>query len=440
MLKKILSVMMSAVLLLSVGACGSADTPAEPADHGTSSDASAPESEEPKEPITLTLWSQWPSDSDGMKKPLDNVIAAWNEANPNVQIEVDTINTESYKQKIKIASSSNELPDIFFSWGAGFAKPFVEAGRVLELTPYIDDTIKNSILPGTLENYTYDGKVYGLPSYMWLGVLYCNQKLFDDNGVKVPDTYDELLTAVEKFKSVGLTPIECGEKELWTGIQWQNAFALRTAGMEECVKALSKETSFDTPEFAQSGQLLADLVSAGAFSDAVMGREEAEAEANFAQEKAAMILMGDWAATTFMAEDSLARDHITVKNVPSVSGGKDPDVFLGGAIDTFMVSAQTEHPEESVAALKYICENLCRESYLAGASLPAWKLDVDMSEIDPLTRQITELSQTASGFMLAWDTFLEGEDADIHLSAVANLFGGKSNGEDFAKAMDKISD
>ena len=117
MLKKILSVIMSATLMLSVGACGSAATPAEPAAPGTSSETDAPESEEPQKPITLTLWSQWPSDSDGMKKPLDNVIAAWNEENPNVQIEVDTINTESYKQKIKIASSSNELPDIFFSWG-----------------------------------------------------------------------------------------------------------------------------------------------------------------------------------------------------------------------------------------------------------------------------------------------------------------------------------
>lgn len=397
-------------------------------------------SEEPKdEQITLTLWSQWSSDADGMKQPLDVVLENFQQEHPNIKVEMDTINTEAYKQKVKVASAADELPDIFFSWGAGFAQPFVEAGKVMELTPYVDDEIKSKLLAGTLDNFTYDNKIYALPSYMWLGVLYCNQELFEQNNVKLPETYDDLLAAVKAFNDADITPIAVGEKELWPGIQWQNALAMRTAGIDACVKALSKETSFNAPEFVESGDKLAELVAAGAFSPGCMGVEELEAEADFANGKAAMLYMGDWAAASFIQDGVPVNGKVVAMNFPSLPDGKDSTACLGGAIDTFMISAGTEHPDEAVMLLTYICENLGREGYLSGACLPAWKVDVPADAVNPLTQQIVELSNQATGFMLAWDTFLEGADADTHLNAVADLFGGKSDGAAFVKAMDSIN-
>lgn len=389
--------------------------------------------------VTLTLWSQWSSDADGMKKPLDTVLANYEKENPNIKIEMDVINTEAYKQKVKVASAADELPDVFFSWGAGFAKPFVDAGKVLDLTPYVDDGTKERMLPGTLNSFTYDGKIYGLPSYIGLTVLYCNQELFDKYKAPMPETYEDLLEDVRIFREAGITPISVGEKELWPGIMLQNALALRTAGIDACMDALEKKTTFDTPEFIESGDKLAELVKAGAFSEGCMGVEELEAEADFANEKAAMILMGDWAAATFEQEDAPVKGKVTILNFPSLENEKDPGAFMGGAIDTFMISAGTEHPDESVALLKYLCENLGKEGYKNGASLPAWTGEVEADQINPLTKRIAELSQEATGMMLAWDTILEGADADTHLNAVAELFGGKSDGKAFVEAMDSIN-
>ena len=399
----------------------------------------APSGMSSAEQITLTLWSQWSSDADGMKAPLDAVLAEFQHENPNIKVEIETINTEAYKQKVKVASAADELPDVFFSWGAGFAKPFVEAGKVLDLTSYVDNSVREKLLAGTLDNFTYGGKIYALPSYMWLGVLYCNKDLFEKNDIKLPDTYDDLLAAVEAFNNLGITPVAVGEKELWPGIQWQNALAMRTAGVDACVKALSKETSFDTPEFIASGNKLAELVAAGAFSPGCMGVEELEAEADFANERAAMLYMGDWAAATFIQENAPVRGKVVAMNFPALTDGKDPNAFLGGSIDTFMISANTKHPQEAYQLLVYLSENLGREGYLAGACLPAWKVEVPADSINPLTQQIVGLSQNATGFMLAWDTFLEGADADTHLNAVAELFGGKSDGSAFAKAMESIN-
>lgn len=434
-LKKGLALLLVLALAIGISACTATSEP--PSADQTPSPPLASQSAE--DPITLTLWSQWSSDADGMKAPLDTVLADFQREHPNIKVEMDTINTEAYKQKVKVASAADELPDVFFSWGAGFAKPFVEAGKVLDLTSYVDNGVKEKLLAGTLDNFTYGDKIYALPSYMWLGVLYCNKDLFEKNNIKLPDTYDDLLVAVEAFNKLGITPVAVGEKELWPGIQWQNALAMRTAGVDACVKALSKEASFDTPEFAASGNKLTELVKAGAFSPGCMGVEELEAEADFANERAAMLYMGDWAAATFIQDNAPVSGKVVAMNFPSLADGKDPNAFLGGAIDTFMISANTEHPQEAYQLLAYLSENLGREGYLSGACLPAWKVEVPPDSINPLTQQIVELSQNATGFMLAWDTFLEGADADTHLNAVAELFGGKSDGAAFAKAMESIN-
>ena len=146
----------------------------------------------------------------------------------------------------------NEAPDIFFSWGAGFSKPFVKADNVLALDDYISDGTKEKIAAGTLDNFIFDGKIYGLPMYTWSGILYCNKELFDANDVKIPDTYDELLKAVNTFNEKDIIPITCGEKERWPGMFFQNILAIRTAGVKLSNQALNKEASFDQPQFVES--------------------------------------------------------------------------------------------------------------------------------------------------------------------------------------------
>jgi len=71
----------------------------------------------------------------------------------------------------------NELPDLFYTWGAGFAKPFVESGKVLPIDKYINDGTKDKLLPNTLENFTYNGKIYSLPTFVTAGIFYCNKEL-----------------------------------------------------------------------------------------------------------------------------------------------------------------------------------------------------------------------------------------------------------------------
>lgn len=394
----------------------------------------------PEKKITLKLWHIWAADSETQKKPFEKLIEEYQKENPNIKLEVEAYDNETYKTKIKTAIAVNEAPDIFFSWGAGFSKPFVKANSVLALDDYINDGTKDKISTGTLDNFIFDGKTYGLPMYTWAAILYCNKELFDNNGIKIPETYDELLQAVDAFKAKNIIPLTCGEKERWPGMFYQNILAIRTAGVKLCNQALNKEASFDQPQFVESAAKLDELVKAGAFDKNVMALTKDEVEASFRQGKVAMYYMGNWAAGQWDADDSLIKGKVVCKNFPSLEGANgDQQAFLGGSIETFMVSNNSNYKDEAVKVVKYISENMSNQAAIAGYGLPAWKGEVDKEKLSPTSAQVFDLVKSSTGYVLAWDTFLEGADADTHKNLVAEIFAGKRTPQDFAKEMQKLN-
>lgn len=391
--------------------------------------------------VALKLWYIWATDSESNKKPFEKALNDWNTENPGVRIVGEATENETYKTKIRTAIAVNEAPDIFYSWGAGFARPFVDAGKVLDLSDYLNDGTLARLVPGSLDNFTYNGRIYGLPIYMIAGVFYCNRELFARCGVKIPETFDELLEAVKGFKENGVIPMTVGEKDGWPGIFYQNILAIRTAGTKLCNEALNKQAPFNLPAFTESAARLKELIDAGAFDSRCMDLTRDESEADFKNGRVAMYYNGSWFAGSLDDRGCPVYGKIIVKNFPViVNANGDPNGFLGGAIDTFMVSSGTRHREAAVTALKSISENFCRESYLSGAGLPAWRLDGDDARISPLAADISELLKRSSGLVLAWDTLLEAPEAQRHINLVADIFAGRITPEEFAVRMQKLNE
>lgn len=393
-----------------------------------------------EEVITLELWQIWATDADPNKKPMEKVLKSWNDSNENIQIKADPIASESYKTKIKTAIAANEAPDIFFTWGAGFSKPFVDSGKVLPLNDYLNDGIKDRLITGTLDTLTYDGKVYGLPFSVAVGTFYCNEELFKKHGLKMPETYDELLEVCKAFREKGITPFTVGEKDRWPGMFYYDVLAMRQGGAKLANNALAGKERFDDPAFVEAANKLSQLVQIEAFNKGAVGLSRDEAEIPFFQGEIPMYYNGSWVASSIEREGSPVKGKVIAKKFPIIKDGQgNENEFLGGVTDTFMINASTEHKDEAVAALKYISENLSRELYLAGI-LPAWKLEVDESEINPLTRQIKNMVNDATAFMPAWDVFLTGADADTHKDLVQEIFTGTITPEEFGEKMQQINE
>ena len=390
-----------------------------------------------KEPVELTFWHIWGAETDASYAAVKKVIEDFEKEYPHIKIKQDTTENEAYKTKIKAAAAANELPDLFSTWGGGFSKPFIDSGRVLSIDEYLDDEIKGRMVNGALTNVTYDGKVYGLTFGLSCGALFCNKELFDQHNLKIPETYDELVEVVKAFKAKGITPMAVSGKDIWTIAMYFDAMALKAAGSEKVTKTLTKQGSFKDPEFLNAAKKFAELVELGAFPEGAAGLSKDESDIPFLEGKIPMLFNGSWTAGTVQNRDeSKIKDKVVVAGFPVFADGKGgKNDFTGGAVDSIMVNANTKHKEEAVLFLKYFCENMARETYLAGAYLPAWKVEVDESNINPVTVDLAKLTREATGFTLWWDTLLEGEDTQLYLNSLQELFLGSITPEEF---IDKL--
>ena len=80
-----------------------------------------------------------------------------------VTVNIDFYENEQYKTKLTTLMASNAVPDIFFTWELSYLQPFVEGGKVADITSYLEEDAdwKNSFSDGTLDLLSYDGKNYG---------------------------------------------------------------------------------------------------------------------------------------------------------------------------------------------------------------------------------------------------------------------------------------
>lgn len=423
---------------------GSGDTGNGNEGNGNAADGNSEDSGAGEEPVTITLWSQFsdPNSTDGNYVAFYNALESIKEDMPNVTVVHEGTESESYKVKLKTAMAGNELPDVFFNWGAGTMKPYVDAGLVLPLDEYMTDDIRGRILGGTLDNFVFDGQTYGYPYSVAVASLYVNTELFEQNNVKIPETYDEFLAAVEAFKAAGITPISLGEKDLWPGLMIYGIHAIRMAGAVEFNKALNGTASYDTPELVEAAKLVQELAAKGGFGDSAMGTSEDDAVAAFKQGRAAMMFMGSWLNGDCEADDAAVKGKINVIKFPVIATGKgSADEFHGGSGETFLVSSSTEHPAEAAAVAQYICEKMSKDQYLAGSGMPAWEADMgDVSNVNRLSQEIAGLTGDATGYVYWLDSLTGGSKADTIMNEIAKLIDGSVTPEDFCKNLQALNE
>lgn len=437
LISKIGTVMLAGVMTASFTACSSSapasqqaasSTPASSAADAPASTASTASTEK----VTLTFWNNYTNDT---QHTMADTIKKWNTDHPDIQIDASATENNAYKMKIKTAIAANDAPDIIYTWAGGFTQPFVDAGKILPLDDYLNDGTKDKLLDGALTNITYNGKVYGLTYNQQAGALYVNNDLFKQNNVKVPTTFEELLSAVKTFKSKGMVPMGVGEKDEWPGMWYYDMIALREAGAQTSLDALNKKASYNQDSFVNAAKKLEDLVDAGAFAPGALSVTRDEAVAQFTQGKVPMYFGGNFDAQVI--DDSL-KGKVSAVKFPSISGGKGVNTeYLGGGADALCISANTKYKDQAVQAVKFLASSFSTSMYVTGGGLPEWKYDtVDQSKIDPLSKQIMDDIVTGStGSVPAWDLYLLGNDAQTHLDLVQSLFGKQITPQQFGEQM-----
>ncbi|MCI6581809.1 MAG: extracellular solute-binding protein [Oscillospiraceae bacterium] len=421
-IKKIISGIAAAAMMAgAVTGCGSKST-------------EAGSNEGSKDATTLTLWSI-ATESDSFHDAYVNAIKDFEASHEGVKIIHETFENESYKTKIKSAVAANELPDVFYTWAGGFSQAFVDSGKVLQLDSYYDK-YKDELSEAALTNITYDGKLYGSTIVTPVSVMWYNAKIFKENNLETPETWDEFVDVCKTLRAANIDPIATSAKDKWVLAMLHDGLTLKSVGADKLQKTLLKQGgSYSDPDFLVSAQKIKELADINAFINGAAGLSNDEASAEFYSGKAAMYFTGSWMGGSIMTDAPNPKDF-SVAPIPVVnsSNAKLTD-FMGGGADSLMVASSTKNADLSAELAFEITKGVSKYAYLSGAGIPAWKVTYDDSEVPELTKKVAEYANGATSFTLWFDTLLESEDAGEYLALLQKLYLGSITPEDFQKEM-----
>jgi len=382
----------------------------------------------------LTMWTI-ATENDAFNTPFVKAIEDYEAAYPNIKIEMESFENQAYKTKIKAAVASNELPDIFFTWGGGFSKSFVESGKVLPLTEYYEH-YEEELSEAAVSYATYDGILYGTTYVAPVSMLFYNQTIFKEQGLQPPKTWEELIQVCEILKDKGITPIALSAKDTWGLAMIHDVLALKSAGHEKVQKALTKDGQrYSTPEFLVAANKLGTLIDMEVFNGRAAELSNDEAQTTFIEGKAAMYIMGSWTGGVISTDAENLADFDVVP-VPVISERAAETDFMGGAVDTLMVNAKTKDKDIAANAAFEIAKSVSKYAFLEGAGIAAWTTNYDTSDVNPLSSKIANYTKGATSFTLWFDTLMEAEDAAEYLRLLQEFYAGDIDAEGFVISMD----
>lgn len=423
---------MASALAVSLAACAGGESTGGGDSETTGSEKEGGSSES----IELSISHIMVNESDSQVKAWNKALEEYKETHPDITIKEDKADNDAYKTKLKTTLAAGSAPDVFYSWGGGFSQSFVDAGIVENLDSYVDSGVidMDQMMPNICNNFYYDGSLYGLPLDSFIGVLMCNQELFDQYGLEIPETMDELYQVSQVFLDNGITPLALGEKDKWPGLFPFGILSLRYGGVEANTTLLNGEGNFDQDFVVKSAKELENMVQTGVFSESAVALTNDEAKNEFFEGRAAMFYNGSWGVADLDVNSSLA-GKLTVTNWPSVEGGaEEQNTYIGGASATVMVSANSKHKEEAVDFALFMSQKFSEYGYESGAHLPTWKYEGD-AELPDMQLHLADLMNNADGFCLAWDTLLDAETADVHSNTLQGIYAKTTTAEDYIKAM-----
>ena len=155
-------------------------------------------------------------------------------------------------------------PTIFWTWGGGPLKQYIDAGDVQSLAAHY----ASSFRPPSLGAVTFDSKLYGVPIEGTQPVyFFYNKDVFRKAGLsRFPSTWSSLLADVHTLKAKGYTPISLAEGDQWPGLMYLEYLTDRIGG-PGAFDAIEqgKAGAWSSPAVIQALTDIQQLVKAGAF-------------------------------------------------------------------------------------------------------------------------------------------------------------------------------
>ncbi|MCZ4302460.1 extracellular solute-binding protein [Microbacterium oxydans] len=369
----------------------------------------------------------------------EQTVADFEEANPGVTIDIQSIQNEDLDGKLQTALNSGDAPDIFLQRGGGKMAAMVKAGQLKDLTDSITGAAAEEISDAAYSASSLDGKIYALPVAVLPGGLFYSQDLFDEAGIAAnPTTLDELEAATEKLKSAGIDPVALGAKDAWPAAHWYYWLALRECSSDTLAQA-ADEMNFDDDCWVRAGEDLQAFAATEPFNSGFLTTTAQQGAASsaglIANHTAAMELMGAWNPGVIgsLTPDQKPLPDLSWFPFPEVEGGEGEPGSMMGGVDGY--SCSVDAPDACVDFLNYLGTSEVQTAYYKAFNAPPVNTVAQEAVTEPYLQAILE-AYNAAPYATQWLDTVYGQNVGNALNvAVVNMLAGQGTPEDIVKAV-----
>jgi raffinose/stachyose/melibiose transport system substrate-binding protein len=298
-----------------------------------------------QERTELEVWS-WQLDS---ADAYERVFAIYEAANPEIDVVFRGFPDSDYPTVLRSGLSGDQGPDLVFLHPYGSVAPYSRAGQLVPITPETVPELAN-FSPESLAAAQLDGQTWGVPfAQVFLQVFY-DKALLESLGVAPPTRASEVEPFLEAILAKGVTPFAVSGIAGAMPVFYFDILTGSTYGGREFLEAaVAGEESFASPPMVAAFELYDRYEKY--FPRFVSGVTVDDAGTLFLSGQAAMFPTGSW-ELEFLRRETPEVDY-GVFTFPQDGAGGPPPVY-GYEDGSIALSANSEHPEEALALLRWM--------------------------------------------------------------------------------------
>ncbi|OAZ41714.1 hypothetical protein A9Z40_16020 [Microbacterium arborescens] len=325
--------------------------------------------------LSFLMWG----DGGDNQKAYEKVIAAFEEANPDVTVNAEFVNTNDYDNVLKTRLSGGAGPDVY-GFDPKNLTDFIQDGFAADLssTDFLGRLNEAAALEATRDS---GGEgAYSVPiSQSGNGIIY-NAALFEQAGIdEVPQTYTELKDAAQKLSDAGIVPFAMSAQDSW----WPQFIAYYA--MAEHVfpdkpdiieELLAGETTFaETPGYESALDVVEELVPY--YMPDPVGTNQSAAKTAFLSGNAAM-----FPATWILSDARAAGVEPGYMNFPTL----DADVadMWGSYLVAWGINPGNDKTDAAERFIDFFFQDDVYAEFLTGVKAFPVTEGIDVSSVDPL--------------------------------------------------------
>ncbi|MFI7483354.1 ABC transporter substrate-binding protein [Kocuria sp. M1R5S2] len=379
---------------------------------------------------TLTLAA-----TSNEKAALDVVVPAFEEANPDIDVEYTTSSLDEYQTTTRTQLSSGTASDIVFVW-PGTGNPMTVdtvggGGFVEDISDHVGD------LPeGIAKVMEVDGAAYGAPvSFSGIGAVY-NTTAMEEAGLTAPTTRTELFEFCKAAQDAGKSAFALGAQTNW--VTQLVPYALTPTLVYGPNPDFAEDMDAGEATFVDSGwedamdQYL-EMQDAGCFQDNPLGTDYERSLSMVAQGEALGVVQVNSAVPQITGQ----APEGTELNMLPLPATDDPEEtrMAGAAGSAYAVNASSDNTENALKFIDFIQSpegmNLYAET---NAALPA--IPNDEFDTHPALTVLQEYQQEGKTDPFMDQLWPNARVQQTHFAVVQELLGGQTTVQDALAQMD----